>query len=477
MNLDLISKVSSFVEVNNMFKTGDTIIAGISGGADSVCLLFLLCELRKKHDFTLHIVHINHGIRGEAVEDEKFVENLCENFCVPCTVKYYDVPKIAKDFGLSEEEAGRKARYEAFDEVANSYLQKGINKESIKISVAHNMNDNAETVLFHLLRGSGIKGLTGIAPVRENEKGIRIVRPLLCLERTEIEQILKNAGLSWVNDATNDEDEYARNRIRHHILPAAEMISNGALRHIVQTAGQAAQVDDLLDKLSDECLQESAIKYEDQNKRIVLDISLLGKYHEAIISRAIFKCLGKVTDGGKDIGELQVRQIYDLIKRDGNRKVDLARGVKASRSYFQLIIESDGCDQEKAANKEDVLVKQEILLVENIPGGIEEVMPLVKGDGTSTEYTKWLDYDKINGLIQVRNRKTGDYLVVQKSDGRYGKKSVKDYMIDRKIPANIRDEIPVVAVGDKCIWLVGYRTSDDCLITKDTKRILKLTAV
>ena len=203
-------KVFSYIREHHMLKPGDRVVAGISGGADSVCLLFVLLEWAKVCPLELAVVHVNHGIRKEAGEDAAYVKSLCEAHCLPFYLLEKDVRERAEQEKCSEEEAGRKTRYEAFEAVA-----KEIGADYI--AVAHNSNDRSETMLFHLFRGSGIKGLGSIQPVRDN-----IIRPILCLERKEIEAYLEDRGITYCQDATNATDDYTRNRIRHHILPYAE---------------------------------------------------------------------------------------------------------------------------------------------------------------------------------------------------------------------------------------------------------------
>ena len=188
-----------------MAEAGDSIVAGVSGGADSVCLLLILCSLSRKLDLQLAVVHVDHGIRQEAVEDAAYVRQLCEEMKVPFFLVKKDVPRYAAARHLSLEEAGRQIRYQAFREAAKKLNGRG----AVKIAVAHNANDRAETMLFHLFRGTGLTGLGSIRPVRDG-----IIRPLLGLQRTEIEAYLEEEGRAYCKDKTNEEDTYTRNRIR-----------------------------------------------------------------------------------------------------------------------------------------------------------------------------------------------------------------------------------------------------------------------
>lgn len=475
-------KVASFTEARNMLSRGDKVVAGISGGADSICLLFLLCEFRKTLGIEIRAVHVNHGIRQEAGDDAEYVKRCCEKWNVPFTLIREDVPKRAAEWGLSEEETGRRVRYEAFERVADSWMEESgeSDPKKVKIAVAHNMNDNAETVLFRLFRGTGVKGLTGIPAKRSTANGHEIIRPLLNIQRSEIEEFLEEKGISWVSDSTNEKDTYSRNRIRLNILPEAEKISSGAGKHICETAAMMEETEDLLRSLETECLETCRIKEKPGNNRygsgaVILDIEGLKKYHTAIVKRVILRCLSEVTGGGRDIGSLQTDQIIDLINKEGNRKIDLARGVTAVREYERIMISVKNAEDSKeedsflSGSLETNLFALSDILADN-PGFIENL----HRESDTNKYTKWIDYDKIDGQIEVRTRAVGDHFLTKKQDGYYGRKTLKEYMIDCKIPAGIRDRIPVIAAGSKCIWLVGYRLSDDVKITEKTAKVMKL---
>lgn len=463
-----------------MVSRGDKVVAGISGGADSICLLFLLCEIRKKTGIEIRVVHVDHGIRKEASEDAEYVRSCCERWNVPFKLVHEDVPLMASKWGMSEEEAGRRVRYEAFEKEADEWA--GISGGNIKIAIAHNMNDNAETILFRLFRGTGLKGLTGIPYTRKTGGGYEIIRPLLGIQRSEIEEFLEDKGIRWVSDATNDEDVYSRNRIRHNIIPEAEDISRGAVKHINETALMLTETEDLLLGLEEECLKECRMEnpvIEDKPGTAVIGLRIdrLEKYHIAIKKRVILACLSEVTGGGKDVGSLQTDQVLELMARPENRKIDLARGVSAFREYDSIFICAKGESADFGGSDDDNLrghLETESFTLQEIISQNPEFIENLHREGISNEYTKWVDYDKIDGQIEIRTRKTGDHFLTRKADGFYGRKTLKEYMIDRKIPSRLRDSIPVIANGSKCIWLVGYRLSDDVMITDKTKKVMKL---
>lgn len=251
-------KVENFIIKEQMIEKEDRILLGVSGGADSVCLLCLLQELSKRMGFSLGVLHIEHGIRGEeSLRDADFVRRLCREKGLPFEQRSYDVPKLAKEEGLSEEEAGRKVRYAAFSEK--------MEKEGYqKTAVAHNLNDNAETMLFHLARGSALAGLSGIPAVRG-----RIIRPLLCLERREIEAYLAAIGQDYCQDRTNQELIYSRNRIRHQILPELEEINPKAVEHMGKTAAFIGEADLYLTREAKK-LEEACLKKKKGEVRIAI---------------------------------------------------------------------------------------------------------------------------------------------------------------------------------------------------------------
>ena len=226
-------KVRNFCLTKGLLDTGDSVVVGLSGGADSVCLLFILLDLKKELDLEVSAIHVNHGIRGdEAQRDENFCRELCRVNKVPFKCVKVDVPAIAEQRGESIEEAGRNIRYEEYNIYADVI---GANK----IAVAHNRNDVAETFMFQLFRGSRLAGLSGIRPMNG-----RIIRPILPLTRKEIEQYLSGKRQGYVVDSTNLSLQYSRNFIRNKILPAAEELQPKALEHITSTADYLARVTD-----------------------------------------------------------------------------------------------------------------------------------------------------------------------------------------------------------------------------------------
>lgn len=454
-----------------MLQEGDRVVAGISGGADSVCLLFLLLEWAKIVPTQIAVVHVNHGIRREAAQDAAYVERLCKEQGLPFYLIEEDVRKKACREQLSEEEAGRNVRYEAFHRIAQEW-------GATKIAVAHNSNDRSETMLFHLFRGSGMKGLAGIQPKREE-----IIRPILCLERREIEEYLAECGIDYCHDATNDKDDYTRNRIRHHILPfAEEQIAEGSIAHMAQTADLLAEVEDYLEGQTEAAYEECLV--EEHPQGMTLKVDKLKALHPAIGKRVLYKALHKLSCGGRDIGSVHVKGLQELLSKNENPGLDLVWGIRARKEYDHLILE-----QSLAQESAQLLLPKEVSLEQLEQGKVcldwgkdewlelQIILPEIGQKVPQNQYTKWFDYDKIDKSLCVRTRQVGDYLSIAGQNGELRHKMVQDYLVNEKVPKAMREQIPVLAQEQHIIWLVGYRISEYYKVNKNTKRILQVQLI
>ena len=502
-------KVLAFMKKKRMTDRGDGVLAAVSGGADSVCLLFLLHEVAAELGIRIFAFHMNHGIRGaEADRDEQFVAGFCERLKIPLTVAHEKVEKYAAEHGLSGEEAGRILRYRYLKETAEKY-------KCAKIAVAHHEDDDAETVLLNLFRGSGLAGLAGIRPVREN-----IIRPLLCVSRKEIEEYLKSQELSWCEDSTNRENDYTRNRIRNDLLPwVTENINSRAAEHILAVSELAAQADMYFEMEAERILRKSRETRREEAERpqltkvwggeeeepsreksegsaetnLAMDTKISSEIFDAqpeilktyIVRRMIVSAAGRA----RDITERHIRSVLELSGPGGGHTVDLPYGLKAVRGYETLEIvrnrgagspqhrsDPDRKPERQAAFERRIRLENDMEAVLDI-GGISvrlHIIPRKKEpEIPKNQYTKWFDYDRINDGLSIRYRRNGDYLTL--SGG--GKKKLRRYMIDEKIPENERDRIPVLADGDHVLWVIGYRISDYYKITDETDRILEAEVI
>ena len=442
MNIE--ERVFSYIEKYNMIEAGSQVIVGISGGGDSVCLLFLLSKYQKRRPFHLLGIHVNHGIRGqEALRDQEYAKKLCERLGVPFTVYTYSVPAIAQQEKRSLEEAGRMVRRRAFEEKAASLGKKAV------IALAHHENDNAETVLHNLIRGTKAAGMGGIRPIQEIGEGVAYIRPLLKVTREEIETYLRQQQIPWMTDSTNQELEYTRNRIRHKILPEMEKINPKAVSHIAQAADTFQAIEEYLTGQADMLYREYVEQRENGywiRKELFLEKELMQSY-------VIRMVLEQAADKKQDLTAFHVESILSLGKGRTGASVSLPGGVLASQVYGDLYVRLP--DSGEAPLKELEL----------------EIFPWENQQIPEKTYTKWFDYDKIKSSLEIRHRKPGDFLTIADTGGR---KKLKDYFIDCKIPREEREKVTLLAEGSHILWVVGYRISQYYKVTSQTKTVLKV---
>ena len=463
----MIKKVEKYIEQYHMIEKGDRIVLGVSGGADSISLFFVMLELSEKYNIKIVVVHVNHGIRGEeARQDEEYVQKLCKERGIDFECVHVKVKELAKQQKLSEEEVGRKVRYEAFDQAAKKY-------NCNKIAVAHNQNDVSETVLLNLFRGSGLKGLVGIEPIRGN-----VIRPLLCVERSEIEEYLLERNIEYHNDATNFETNYTRNKIRLKVLPYVEAeVNERASEHIAKSAGILSQASSFIDmeacKLYNQCVKEEEGVFE-------IELESFEKGHLILQKEVVRKVLFAIAKKQKDIEMSHVDSVLELIEKGAGKRVDLPYHMEAIHYYNKMVL-----------RKKNLINEGKILEIEAvIPGSVRipdtnmqlsfELITVSEDNRSELEkmysvkkndYTKWFDYDKIRNTVLARYRKTGDFFECNSTGNR---KKIKDFFIDQKVPAEKRERILLLADGNHIIWVIGFRISEYYKVNSGTRRILKV---
>ncbi len=470
MNKYIYERVKSFCDDNALIEKNDGIVAGISGGADSVFLFLYLLQVQKEYNLRLCFVHVNHGIRGsEADRDERFVEELCEQNGVMYKVFYKDIPKMAQEMSMTEEEAGRVYRYECFEDVRKEL---GYNK----IAVAHHQDDQAETVLFQLLRGSGFRGLGGM-----RAKNADVIRPLLAVKKQEIVETLEKKGQSYCTDSTNNEDEYARNQIRNHLIPyLQENLQKETVSHIAKTASYMQDVTEFID-LQTDMVWESVIECKDgRPKEIKAYLSEMKKLH-IVLQREIFMRMIEYMSGRrKDITARHIDALTRLIISQTGRKINLPYDIVAAK-YYDCILMSHK-DRWYHSSQSFTEVYEE-----KISAGQEYNVTFTNNNSHTISFhteetgimtdiikknscTKWFDYAKIKNMPELRYPKEGDYLWLR-TDG--SKKKLSRILIDSKIPADERKNILVLADGAHIMWIPELsRCSAYYYINDKTKKML-----
>ena len=455
----MLRKVEQFIDQWEMLSENDVVIVGVSGGADSVALLLILDELRKNRKFSIHVVHVNHGIRGaDAAHDESYVQQLCEARGISFSCVRVDVPVYAKEQKISEEEAGREVRRNAFQKAMKDY-------NGTKIALAHHQEDNAETFFLNLARGSKLKGLGGIYPVKGE-----YIRPLLCVGRKEIETFLEERNVKYCMDATNLEDTYMRNRIRNHVLPYfRDHINDKTVEHVNAAMEYLREVQGYLEEQQQ--IAYEAIVSKEKNA-IVLKEEPFGKTPE-IIRKMVIRCaLAEMAGREKDLEETHIHAVAQLMQKQTGRRLDLPYGLTAKRSYEGIVIGR----KTKILEAENIL---EITLKDGACWKYEDktisCRIFEKPEGEvfvpKKTFTKWFDYDIIKENVSVRTRRPGDKIVI---DADYHSKKLKSFYIDEKIPSEKRDHIPVLAIDKDILWVIGYRQSKNYQVTKETKTIVEI---
>ncbi|MBA7517945.1 tRNA(Ile)-lysidine synthase [subsurface metagenome] len=449
-------KVKKIIERYNMFSPGDRVLVGVSGGPDSVCLLHILNRCRKEMALSLHVVHINHGIRKrESKREEKFVSHLAGRMDLPITVKSLDVPSYARRKKLTVEEAARDMRYSAFERLAGKLNAK-------KIALGHTASDQVETVLMHLLRGSGPQGLSGIPPVRKLGS-TAVVRPLIEVNKEEILNYLKKNNLTFCLDSSNRKTEYFRNKVRLKLLPLLRKNYN-------------ENIDGALLRLS-EILKEENAYWERvveralgkvvsrESEKILIDFKRFLRYNVIVQRRVLYRLFGGI------VSLSQIEAIRNLAQKSSQgKRIYLGKRFSVRKEGNFLIFSSSPERRFKKFNYPlRVPGKNEIEgLNLTLNTRIVDFYPVSEKE-TNTAY---FDVDKINfKKLLLRNRREGDRF---KPFGLRGTKKLSDFFIDRKIPRRLRDRVPLLVEGEDILWVVGIRRADKARITEDTKKILEV---
>ncbi len=444
-------QVGEYMKQNHMAEPGDGVLAAVSGGADSVCLLLVLKALEEFLGISVAAFHLNHGLRGaEADRDEMFVRELCECLQVSLKVVREDVAGYAREHSVSEEEAGRILRYQWLEKTAKDFGCR-------RIATAHHKDDQTETVLMNLFRGSGLRGLGGIRPVRALSGNLTLIRPLLGMNRQEIETYLIEEKESWCVDSTNSELVYARNKVRNVLIPwLRENVNDRAEEHILKTAAFASQADEYFASQAEILLGDGC---GDQPVHSVgIDTEIFDSQPDIIKSYLIRAMITRVTGRAKDISARHIEAVSALNGPGGGTFVDLPYGLQAVRSYQKLTIRNTIVEPKEQEIRKNVQTR--IFLW-------EKDLEIPK-----KQYTKWFDYDKIKGILSVRTREPGDYIVI--GSGRT--KKLNRFFIDEKIPEELRDRIWLLAEGNHILWIIGYRISEYYKVTDTTRNVIEVQA-
>ena len=452
----MLSRIRKTIEKYDMLRPGDRVVVGLSGGADSVCLLHVLHRL-KTYKLTLIAAHLNHGIRGEeAARDAEFSHGVAESLGVEFELGEADAPALKKKSRLSLEDAARMLRYEFFEEVRKKH-------RATKIATAHTLDDQAETVLMRLLRGSGARGLSGIPPV----SGKYIVRPLIETDRASIESHLKSRGIEWIDDSTNLKRDYLRNRIRLGLLPSLSEYNPKIKETLARTADILRLEEDFISREAEKGFRRI---FKRGGGELTADLDKYTRLHGAVRAAVLMRALTETRENLKNVSSIHLTAADAFLTSMATSGESVFPGgsviVKGHGSF--LVTTKDALSREFSYELSGPgkwsFPELEVEVEEAPASGLEE----------DREDVVYLDADTVKFPIEVRSFKAGDRFVPL---GMKSRKKVKDFFIDRKVPAFMRKRVPIFLSGGEIVWIGGMRIDDRAKVKGKPKKALKLTLV
>ena len=489
MTADFVRQMHRFILRHAMIKNGETVLVAVSGGADSLALLYGLHALHSQLDCQLHVAHLNHCLRPDADADADFVQQHAAHLELPCTIQTTDVLRLVKQWKLSVETAARKARYQFYQEVSTQI-------GATKVALGHHQDDTAETVLMNLIRGSGSTGMKGIALVRD----FKFIRPLAGFTRQHIETFLASKGLVPRHDSTNTDTRYLRNRIRHALIPKLESDYNPNIKvGLSRTADVLGAESEYLDTVAQEAFEICRVRDPDRVKAlatlesVVLDKEKFQQFHIAVQRRVLRLSFFEMLGSMGDLYFSHCEAMLSLIKGNApNAVLALPNDLRFRRVYQCLIFEINTSSRSSFTTETESFAYPLTVPGKTFIAALNTEITAELGDIRSGEppklsdgrYEAIFDYEKVRRTfadfssetfpLTVRNRLPGDRF---QPYGMRGIKKIKDFMIDAKVPRYERDRIPMLVCGDKVLWVVGYTTSDPFKIHSGTRQYLYLRYV
>jgi len=488
--IDVYQRVQDTIQAHGLLDPGEPVVVGVSGGPDSLCLLHVLRRLREAHRVQLHVAHLNHGTRGRASRaDAEFVAGVAEDWKLPVTVEKQDVPRLAKEHGLAFEEAARRVRYAFLAQVAATIGAK-------KIAVGHNADDQAETVLMHFLRGSGLAGLRGMLPLAPladyrllepflewpipSHQLPALIRPLLDVPRADIEAYCARHDLMPRFDRSNLDTTHFRNRLRHELLPELETYNPNIREILCHTATVAAADYDLLVEQREKAWKE--IVREERSDAIVFDQAGWQRLPVALQRSTLRQATYRLRQSLRDVTFVHVENARQIaLDGETGKEATLPMGLALTVGYESITIGEAG---ESGPPPDEPLLWSDEPLAVPVPGTV----PLPESDWfletdilqrwdmqeiTSSDHpwTAYLDADALAEPIQLRTRRPGDQFAPHGMEGHSVK--VSELMINLKIPAVWRDNVPLVVAGGEVTWVCGRRIAEGVTVGAETRQVAR----
>ena len=466
MQQSLDQRVLGFIREHHLADAGQTVLVAVSGGQDSVCLLHLLHHLQPELGIKLHVAHLDHQLRGkESAGDARYVAKLVRSLGIPATIEKRDVAAYQKEHGLSLEEAAREVRYNFLAETTAAV-------GAAAVAVGHTLDDHVETILLHLVRGTGTRGLRGLRPVtkrRVSGKELKIVRPLLTVRRAETGEYCTSFQLQPRQDASNLSLEPLRNRVRLELLPLLQNYNSGIFEALQRTAQIAG--DDIAH------LEGEAARYwpkvaDKQGDVIVLDKKALLKLPVSVQRYLLRQAVETAAGNLKDIEARHIEEIMQAMDKPASKQISLPYGLVFAVDYERYLLAKDI----SSLNPFPALEQEYPIIVpgtSEIPGWCIDahIIPPAELNTGDNPLIAHFDYSRIAGKLTVRARQRGDRF---QPLGMNETKKVAQFMMDAKIPKGWRSRIPVIAAADGIIWVAGHRIDERVKVTKQTKKVLCL---
>ena len=462
----LEQRVLHFIRENNLISGQRQLLVAVSGGPDSICLLHILVKLREELGLKLHIAHLNHQLRGaESEADARYVSRLAHRLSIPISVESRDVREYRTRKRTSLEEAAREVRYDFLSGVAKSI-------GTDRVATGHTTDDHVETILMHLLRGTGTRGLIGLRPSSQwhsSENSLIIIRPLLAVSRQEIMDYCHRYRLRPRTDASNYSPSLLRNKIRHQLIPLLENYNPRITEALLRTAHIAGDELAVLNEMG--ALWWDSI-VQKLNGTVILDrgkfLAISAGLQRHLLRRAIEELTGNL----KDIEAVHIEGMMDALEKPAGRTIGLPGGLVFVMEYDRYLLTYDS-----ASLCPFPIIKEQVSL--KIPGetllpGWRIIATFVKGEhieDKENNFTAFLSLSRPDDEVVVRCRQSGDRF---QPLGMEQTKKLSDFMIDEKIPAAWRRRIPIVCDTEHILWVVGWRTDERAKVTESTQRVLCL---
>jgi tRNA(Ile)-lysidine synthase len=472
----LLGKVEHFIQKHNLTAEQETLLVGVSGGPDSVCLLHLLVQLKDRLGIELHVAHLNHMLRGaESEADAEYVSELAHRLGVAATIEQREVESYRAEHALSLEEAAREIRYQFFAEVAQAL-------GTSKVVVGHTADDQVETILLHLVRGAGTKGLSGMQPIAfweslQDGGHLEVIRPLLGVGREETEIYCQKLNLASRRDSSNLSSAYLRNRIRSQLIPLLRSYNpniNEVLLHTAPLlADDVAFLEEQVSQIWDDIVTE-------QGRVLILNTERASSLHPALQRHLLREVLRRLLGNLRDIEWKHIESMRATLLQPAGKRLSLPRGLVLSTEYGKGIIGTETTlsypppllQGERRLKVPGETVSPNWQVITNImPAQVVRAKNFEKGELGEESFKAYLDYEVAGSKLIVRKRKPGDRF---QPLGMKQTKKLQDFMVDAKIPVAWRDEVPLVCSPQHILWVVGWRIDERAKVTNSTEQALYL---